>query len=51
LEDHHRWTGSYRAREILDNWVEAKAKFVKVMPTEYKRAMLEMAAKASKVAA
>jgi glutamate synthase (NADPH) large chain len=51
LEDHHRWTGSYRAREILDNWSEAKAKFVKVMPHEYKRAMTEMAAKASKVAA
>jgi glutamate synthase (NADPH/NADH) large chain len=20
IEDHHRWTGSLRAREILDNW-------------------------------
>ena len=32
IEDHHRWTGSLRAREILDHWVEARAKFVKVMP-------------------
>jgi glutamate synthase (NADPH) large chain len=46
VEDHHRWTGSLRAREILDNWTEQRAKFVKVMPHEYKRAMGEMAAKA-----
>jgi predicted dinucleotide-binding enzyme len=30
IEDHHRWTGSLRARDILDNWNEARAKFVKV---------------------
>ncbi len=44
LEDHNRWTGSKRARELLDNWSTARAKFVKVFPIEYKRALGEMAA-------
>ncbi|KDB52532.1 glutamate synthase-related protein [Sphaerotilus natans] len=48
IEDHHRWTGSLRARDILDNWSEARTKFVKVFPTEYKRALAEInAAKAA----
>jgi glutamate synthase (NADPH/NADH) large chain len=42
IEDHHRWTGSLRARDILDNWSEARARFVKVFPNEYKRALGEM---------
>jgi glutamate synthase domain-containing protein 3 len=42
LEDHTRWTGSKRARDILDHWAESRAKFVKVFPTEYKRALAEM---------
>ncbi len=51
IEDHHRWTGSLRARELLDNWTAARAKFVKVFPHEYKRALSEQAAaKASEVA-
>jgi len=45
LEDHHRWTGSKRARELLDHWAEARGKFVKVFPNEYKRALGEMSAK------
>ncbi|HRI18312.1 MAG TPA: glutamate synthase subunit alpha, partial [Burkholderiaceae bacterium] len=44
VEDHHRWTGSLRAREILDQWAERRAKFVKVFPHEYRRALGEMAA-------
>ena len=44
VEDHHRWTGSLRAREILDHWPERRAKFVKVFPHEYRRALGEMAA-------
>ena len=48
LEDHHRWTGSQRAREILDHWEAARAKFVKVFPHEYRRALGEIhAAKAA----
>ncbi|HEY1104303.1 MAG TPA: glutamate synthase subunit alpha, partial [Burkholderiaceae bacterium] len=45
LEDHNRWTGSKRARELLDNWAEARLKFVKVFPTEYKRALGEISAR------
>ena len=41
LQDHNRWTGSKRARELLDNWKESRLKFVKVFPNEYKRALLE----------
>jgi glutamate synthase domain-containing protein 3 len=47
LEDHLRWTGSRRARELLDHWADSRAKFVKVFPHEYKRALGEMAAAAS----
>lgn len=42
LEDHNRWTGSKRARELLDNWASSRGKFVKVFPTEYKRALAEI---------
>jgi len=51
IEDHHRWTGSLRAREILDAWAESRAKFVKVFPHEYKRVLAERAAKAEASAA
>jgi glutamate synthase (NADPH) large chain len=42
LEDHNRWTGSRRARELLDDWAAARQKFIKVFPNEYKRALAEM---------
>ncbi|MDO9290719.1 MAG: glutamate synthase-related protein, partial [Hydrogenophaga sp.] len=45
LEDHNRWTGSKRARELLDTWVESRGKFVKVFPNEYKRALGEINAR------
>ena len=45
LEEHNRWTGSKRARELLDNWDLARAKFVKVFPNEYRRALGEIHAK------
>jgi glutamate synthase (NADPH/NADH) large chain/glutamate synthase (ferredoxin) len=45
LSEHNRWTGSRRARELLDNWDTARAKFVKVFPLEYKRALAELHAK------
>jgi glutamate synthase domain-containing protein 3 len=47
IEDHHRWTGSVRARELLDHWATARTKFVKVFPNEYRRALGEMAAQKS----
>ena len=42
LESHHKWTGSKRARELLDDWENALKKFIKVFPNEYKRALGEM---------
>jgi len=44
-------TGSARAEAILADWDNERAKFVKVMPIEYKRALTELAAAASKEAA
>jgi len=43
IENHLHYTGSTRAREILDNWADYLPKFVKVMPVEYRRALEEMA--------
>ncbi len=43
IQRHARFTGSVRAREILDNWSTWRTKFVKVMPHEYRRALAEMA--------
>ena len=42
VEQHHSWTGSLRARDILDDWTAARAKFIKVFPNEYKRALGEI---------
>ena len=50
LSEHNRWTGSRRARELLDNWDVSRAKFIKVFPNEYKRALGEMAAKSAVLA-
>jgi glutamate synthase domain-containing protein 3 len=44
IEDQHKWTGSLRARDILDRWSESRGKFVKVFPHEYKRALGELQA-------
>jgi glutamate synthase (NADPH/NADH) large chain len=44
IERHFKYTGSTRARNLLDDWPNARTKFVKVFPTEYKRALDELAA-------
>jgi glutamate synthase (NADPH/NADH) large chain len=44
IEKHLRYTGSPRAKQILDAWSTYLPKFTKVMPTEYRRALQEMAA-------
>jgi glutamate synthase (NADPH/NADH) large chain len=44
VERHQLHTGSKRAAEILGNWDQALASFVKVMPTDYRRALLDLAA-------
>ena len=50
IEKHLRYTDSARARLILDNWNTYLPKFVKVMPTEYRRALLEIAAQQKEAA-
>jgi glutamate synthase (NADPH/NADH) large chain len=47
IEDHVRLTGSARGRKLLDTWDHIAARFVKVMPTEYKR-VLELRKTASR---
>jgi glutamate synthase (NADPH/NADH) large chain len=49
IENHARYTGSKRAAELLADWAKSRAKFVKVFPKEYRRALAELAQK--KVAA
>jgi glutamate synthase (NADPH/NADH) large chain len=43
IHRHAQFTGSRRAREILDDWSAFLPKFRKVMPLEYRRALAEMA--------
>ncbi len=40
---HARFTGSARAQDILERWDEVLPQFVKVMPTDYRRALARMA--------
>ncbi|MBD8067207.1 glutamate synthase large subunit [Devosia sp. PTR5] len=42
ISNHLHYTGSSRAKHVLDNWAELRPKFVKVMPVEYRRAIREM---------
>ncbi len=42
IERHLLHTGSQRARDLLDNWDEALTHFVKVMPTDYARALQDL---------
>jgi glutamate synthase (ferredoxin) len=44
LKNHLKYTESPKANYILNNWTKSKDNFIKVMPTDYKRA-LEMIAK------
>ncbi|HLV28947.1 MAG TPA: glutamate synthase-related protein [Burkholderiaceae bacterium] len=42
IENHYRYTGSFRARDMLDHWERSRREFVKVMPIEYRRALGEL---------
>jgi glutamate synthase (ferredoxin) len=50
VRKHVKYTGSARGQWVLDNWRQMSGKFVKVMPTDYKRALkkLEEEAQAAK---
>ena len=43
IERHFRYTGSFRAKEILADWDRQRARFIKVFPNEYRRALKQMA--------
>ena len=51
LEQHARYTGSAKAREMLDGWAQFRTRLVKVFPKEYRRALSELAAKHKRIAA
>ena len=51
IEQHARYTGSARAREILEGWAQYRTRFVKVFPKEYRRALTELVAKHKRIAA
>ena len=46
VERHAQLTGSRRARALLDDWNAAVGRFVKVVPTDYRRALAEIEAAA-----
>ena len=51
IENHLKHTGSKRAQQILEQWPAFRARFVKVFPKEYRRALGELAAAHKKAAA
>ncbi len=48
LENHLHYTNSDVARRILDNWDKELPRFVKVMPVDYRKALVEMQSQQSK---
>jgi glutamate synthase (NADPH/NADH) large chain len=44
LERHYLFTGSARARALLEDWDATLASFVKITPKDYRRALLELRA-------
>jgi glutamate synthase (NADPH/NADH) large chain len=51
LERHAQLSGSARAKAMLADWASWRGRFVKVFPGEYRRALGEMAANGSRMAA
>ncbi|MDB5735125.1 MAG: glutamate synthase subunit alpha [Alphaproteobacteria bacterium] len=51
IERHLLHTGSANARGLLDDWDAAITKFVKVMPSDYAKALTDMKARATSIAA
>ncbi|KAK2607409.1 hypothetical protein N8I77_006083 [Diaporthe amygdali] len=47
IEDHHHYTGSELAARILVDFNRVLPRFIKVLPVDYKRVLLEEAAKAA----
>ncbi|MGY8788947.1 MAG: GltB/FmdC/FwdC-like GXGXG domain-containing protein, partial [Pseudomonadales bacterium] len=51
VQNHLSYTNSTVAEEILANWEEEICNFVKVMPIDYKRVLMELAAEENKISA
>jgi glutamate synthase (NADPH/NADH) large chain len=51
VERHLLLTGSARARALLDDWDTALGQFVKVMPADYRRALIDLQAETAATAA
>ena len=51
IEKHAAYTGSTRAKKLLESWAAERTKFVKVFPNEYRRALGELAESNGKMAA
>jgi glutamate synthase (NADPH/NADH) large chain len=47
IERHQGYTGSARAAELLADWPAALGQFVKVMPKDYRRALMDLAVERS----
>jgi glutamate synthase (NADPH/NADH) large chain len=47
VERHLLHTGSPRAKQILDNWDSALSKFIKVLPTDYAKALSDLRARSA----
>jgi glutamate synthase (NADPH/NADH) large chain len=50
IERHKLYTGSARASALLDDWDNSLGKFVKVMPTDYERALRQLEAEREEAA-
>jgi glutamate synthase domain-containing protein 2/glutamate synthase domain-containing protein 1/glutamate synthase domain-containing protein 3 len=44
VQKHFDWTGSAKAHQILSNWQDMVGKFVKVIPSDYRKALEKMRA-------
>ena len=42
VSNHYNYTGSDKAKQILSDWDSYLTKFVKVMPVDYRRALIEL---------
>ena len=42
IERHLHYTNSSQARRILEEWTHSQSKFLKIMPVDYKRALMEL---------
>ncbi len=51
VERHLLLTGSARARTLLEDWDTTLSHFVKVMPADYRRALIDLQAETAATAA